>query len=313
MESAGNDSNKRVILVPQCHVRTLQSEQVGSLCHVTAVDTNLGNIPIPPGGRVGLAIETIENTRMALASFRGLGLPNYDLIGKNLQVHLRSNLIIRVPRSSLTLDPGVKDLQGAALFLKGRRSISGGMRHFHLQISASGLRTLDTDAEAKPYKLVPDIDTIDAFRAMTADDVVIAIRGVAEMGLSNAQSEIRLTSNQDEFGIPRAFVAIKPTADDAAMWDASDAAAARVGVIISGTGNLDVLVNNRDGLGTTYHEAGTLAMGESPTNSVSNSDGRFHFVDNLFVTGPALFPTTGSSNPMLAGVALARRLAEHLA
>jgi hypothetical protein len=72
------------------------------------------------------------------------------------------------------------------------------------------------------------------------------------------------------------------------------------------------LARNRDGLGTTHHEAGTLRMGVSPTQSVTTPNARFHQVFNAYVAGPALLPTMGSPNPMLSGVALARRLAEHL-
>jgi hypothetical protein len=68
----------------------------------------------------------------------------------------------------------------------------------------------------------------------------------------------------------------------------------------------------RDGLGTTHHEAGTLAMGHDPGTSVTDADGRFHGVANAYAIGPALFPTVGSPNPMLTGVALARRMADHL-
>jgi len=35
-------------------------------------------------------------------------------------------------------------------------------------------------------------------------------------------------------------------------------------------------------------------------------------LDNLYVAGPALLPRIGSPNPMLSGVALSRRTAEHL-
>ena len=68
----------------------------------------------------------------------------------------------------------------------------------------------------------------------------------------------------------------------------------------------------RDGLGTTHHEAGTLAMGDDPNTSVTDANARFHRVPNLYAAGPALFPTVGSPNPMLTGTALARRLADHL-
>src|SRR6185503_14493072 len=68
----------------------------------------------------------------------------------------------------------------------------------------------------------------------------------------------------------------------------------------------------RDGLGTTHHEAGTLRLGDDPNTSVTDANCRFHNVTNAYVAGPALFPTIGSPNPMLTGIALARRLGDHL-
>ncbi len=53
-------------------------------------------------------------------------------------------------------------------------------------------------------------------------------------------------------------------------------------------------------------------MGDDPAASVTNGDGRFWNVENAYVVGPALFPTIGSPNPMLTGIALSRRLADHL-
>jgi hypothetical protein len=69
----------------------------------------------------------------------------------------------------------------------------------------------------------------------------------------------------------------------------------------------------RDGLGTTHHEAGTLAMGDNPAQSVTDTDLKFRDVANLYAAGPAVCPTVGSPNPMLTGTALARRLADKLA
>jgi choline dehydrogenase-like flavoprotein len=132
------------------------------------------------------------------------------------------------------------------------------------------------------------------------------------MDAGNPSSTIRLAADRDEFGVQRAFVTINPTARDLAIWDACDAAADEVARALASGAQLEVIARNRDGLGTTYHEAGTLAMGDSAETSVTNADARFQLVNNLYATGPALFPTTGSANPMLTGVALARRLAEHL-
>jgi hypothetical protein len=68
----------------------------------------------------------------------------------------------------------------------------------------------------------------------------------------------------------------------------------------------------RDGLGTTHHETGTLWMGADPAHSVTNEDGRFHYTENLYAAGPSLFPSIGSPNPMLTGVALARRSGDRM-
>ena len=45
---------------------------------------------------------------------------------------------------------------------------------------------------------------------------------------------------------------------------------------------------------------------------MTTPDGRFHNVVNAYALGPALLPTIGSPGPMLSGVALARRLGDHL-
>nr|WP_277751888.1 family 16 glycoside hydrolase [Dankookia rubra] len=65
-------------------------------------------------------------------------------------------------------------------------------------------------------------------------------------------------------------------------------------------------------LGTTHHECGTLRMGDNPGDSVTDSNCQLRGISNVYVAGPALFPTVGSPNPMLTGIALARRLGDHL-
>src|SRR5712692_4228231 len=64
----------------------------------------------------------------------------------------------------------------------------------------------------------------------------------------------------------------------------------------------------QDLLGTTHHEAGTLFMG-SPGSSLTDTNGKFHGHANVYVAGPALFPTLGSVNPSLTALSLARRTA----
>ncbi|CAA0118142.1 6'''-hydroxyparomomycin C oxidase [Halioglobus japonicus] len=61
------------------------------------------------------------------------------------------------------------------------------------------------------------------------------------------------------------------------------------------------------------HQYGTTRMGDSPRSSVVNRDCRVHGLANLYIAGSAVFPTTGYANPTLTIVAIAARLAAHLA
>ena len=61
------------------------------------------------------------------------------------------------------------------------------------------------------------------------------------------------------------------------------------------------------------HLMGTTRMGKSPSRSVTDEAGKVHGISNLYVAGSSLFPATGAANPTLTIVALALRLAEHLA
>jgi len=65
-------------------------------------------------------------------------------------------------------------------------------------------------------------------------------------------------------------------------------------------------------LGGGFHHMGTTRMHQDPAQGVVNADGRVHGLDNLFVTGSSVFPSSGFANPTLTVVALAIRLAEHV-
>jgi choline dehydrogenase-like flavoprotein len=62
----------------------------------------------------------------------------------------------------------------------------------------------------------------------------------------------------------------------------------------------------------SYHYLGTTRMGVDPEYSVVNPDLRVHTVDNLYIAGGSVFPTSGCANPTMTIVALSIRLAEHL-
>ena len=62
-----------------------------------------------------------------------------------------------------------------------------------------------------------------------------------------------------------------------------------------------------------YHHMGTTRMSAEPTRGVTDGNARVHGLANLYVAGSSLFPTSGWANPTLTILALAFRLADHLA
>jgi|TARA_B100001971_G_C18259264_1_gene585112 choline dehydrogenase-like flavoprotein len=60
------------------------------------------------------------------------------------------------------------------------------------------------------------------------------------------------------------------------------------------------------------HHIGTTRMSHSPKNGVVDSNCKVHNLDNLYITGSSVFPTSGHANPTLTIVALSLRLGDHI-
>ncbi len=320
-DAQGNDAQKEFMILLDTHVLSMRTTTTASgTWRVTAVDTSNGPIDLAPGGVVIIALGTIENARFALVSFDGTGIPTFSLKGNNLIGHLRSNLVIRVPRTAIPgLPATTNELQTSALFVKGRATTTNGdvLGRFHLQISATGGGNM-VGAEDELFKKVPDIDFFDQLRTSTDTHIAIAIRGIGEMESADFNdpavhpSRADLDARTDEYNVRRAVVTLTPTPRDIELWKAMDTARQAVANLFANGQPMQVLQNNRDGLGTTHHEAGTLWMGIDTARSVTDDEGRFHHTENLYAAGPCLFPTIGSPNPMLTGIALARRTGDRI-
>ncbi len=359
----GTEANarKRLMIVPKIRVLDIITEtQSDNWVRVTAVrvkDTdNIEKvIPLSPrsNGRqsaVVISLGAIESTRLALNTFKtSLDGRAAQRMGKNLIAHLRSNLTIRIPRTSLTSLPTSTQtsLQASALFVKGKSNIAGEDRFFHLQITAAGLNKLGQDSEAELFKKIPDTEQLESMLGATDTHVVITLRGIGEMTPQNPDSFIRLSPTRavDSRAVAEVSLADVKTGTsntaqsniDKQTWDAMDALADEVAIVFAAGQPFDILQaaggktvpmaagsttaqlraahpfpNRRDAEGTTHHDAGTLWMGTDPATSVTNEFGRIHDTTNCYVSAPALFPSLGSPNPMLTGVALSRRTADLL-
>jgi len=311
------DAQRRLFVVPNAHVTGLMTSG-GVVAEIQAsVNGTSQSIAVAPNCAVILALGTIESTRLALSSFpTSPGNPAAELMGRNLMAHWRSNIFVRINRAAL--DPGntlPAEVQTGALLVRG----STPQGKFHIQVTASADPTGNSDALL--YTMIPDIDQLDMTLAnQQAGWISIAFRGVSQLVGDQATSVpnqagrwINLSPyDTDEFGVPRAYVQMTTNPSEDALANAMDAAILSLANQLAGNNaaNLQITSQGRDGLGTTYHEAGTLWMGTSAQTSVTDTNGRFHKLGNAFCADQSLFVTVGSVNPTLTGLVLARKVAQ---
>lgn len=311
------DSERRLFVVPNTHVTRLITSG-GVVTQIQAsVNGASQSIAVAPNCAIILALGTIESTRLALASFpTSPGNTSAELMGRNLMAHWRSNIFVRINRAAL--DPGntlPQQLQTGALLVRG----STPQGKFHIQVTASADPTGNSDALL--YTMIPDIDQLDMTLANQQSGwISMAFRGVSQL-IGDQNTSVPNQSGRwinlsrfenDEFGVSRAYVQMTTTASEDTLANAMDAAILALANQLAGNNPADLQLTSqdRDGLGTTYHEAGTLWMGTNAQTSVTDTNGRFHNVGNAFCADQSLFVTVGSVNPTLTGLVLSRKVAQ---
>jgi choline dehydrogenase-like flavoprotein len=125
-----------------------------------------------------------------------------------------------------------------------------------------------------------------------------------------------LTREKDRLGCPRVALHWRLTALDKRTMHRAHAIFAE-DIARAGLGRFESALGAEDGpwpsaLRGARHHMGTTRMHRDPRRGVVDADCRVHGVDNLYVAGSSVFPTSGSANPTLTIVALALRLAEHV-
>ncbi len=141
----------------------------------------------------------------------------------------------------------------------------------------------------------------------------------------NPASRVVLTGDRDALGMPRValdwrFSALDKDSVRATML-ALDAEMRRTGLgtvtpepWLAEDGpewQVDPLISSHPIGG--YHHMGTTRMAASRRDGVVDADCQVHGIANLYVAGSSVFTTSGWANPTLTIVALALRLADHLA
>ena len=131
-----------------------------------------------------------------------------------------------------------------------------------------------------------------------------------------AVSRVSVTHQRDELGLQRLLVDWRYAPGDvetcrrAVQLFATDIAESGIGVFEYDPASIELEMSRYGAYGG--HHLGTARMGTDPRSSVVDPNCRIHGLQNLYVAGGAVFPTSSQANPTLTIIALALRLGAHL-
>ncbi len=298
-------------IVDRCTVSRLLHDDRGN---VIAIESSRGIVAVGEA-KIILAMGTIPPATLLMNSF-GEQLPN---AGQRYTGHFMSHVTARVKRSAFR---DLAALELGALYLDGKDPAGF---QYHVQASAFASDDPARDAGTIAHE-APDAAAV-ASPQQLADStghVVFVCATLGEVNENNASNWIRRNGGTD----PTTNISLQlmPGPQDLALWDVLDEATYQtIGAMVGGA-EIEYWSDTQEGgawsttraprkqirLNIIVHEASPLWMGKDPATSVVGLDYRPHGVNNVYVTGASLFPTSGSWNPTLTMCGLAQDLADRL-
>lgn len=312
---ARQDAGQALRIVTDCTVsRILHQDGVA-----TALETSRGIVNVRKA-KIVLSMGALPPATLILNSFS-------DVVGtgERFTAHFISSVVARMPRKDFDFAKKLAAMELAAIYLSGLDKTSG--MQYHVQLSV--LSAEDPAHSAKrAARYMPDVvaTASPAQLVSSKDHLVFVCAVLGELDPSNADNWLRLNGEAD----PTTNVLLQVLANDvdAATWNVMDQATFQMlEDALSPTGADGVEYWHGDPENGTWqaerpsvlerrvpalvHEGSTLWVGEG-REGVVGTDCRPHGVENVYVTGAALFPRGGSWNPTLTMVALAQDLADRL-
>ena len=265
-----------------------------------------------------LAMGTLPPTTLMLNSF-----PSLENIGKRFTAHFISSIIARVPIDSYREAQKIGQLQMAAVYVAGKHPIS---RHqYHIQMNAFiDERPSDDVHNTKRY--LPDASaapTEDLLKSCKGY-VLITCACLGQLDHKNPRNWYQRNKGGDI--TCNADLQCVTNETDRQLWDEMDKTTFEILENLSPTNQTIQYwtkqkndwhpAGERPSPGEIrapglVHEASTMWIGDDQTAPV-DLDYRFRGVENVYLTGGALWPTGASWNPTCAMSALAMDLADKL-
>lgn len=285
-------------ILVNCEATSLKRDKKG----ISHIGTTQGEISTKKA-KVILSIGVIEPITLVKPAF-----PENKLLGRNFIGHMRSQILVRFPKKAAGVSNDL--LQVAALYLSGMTL----GREFHTHISCI-YNPKGKEQKEDLYRVIPDPTNLDLY--MDDHYVYFLLQCMAEIkGERTAAStnyiDLQKGITKINFSLPKV---------ESEVWDEVDRVIYQVADVMGNGTKAEYLqsdnktwssqkpdmANIRDY--NLIHEAGVMWMGNSAKDSVTDSYGKMHETDNLYVLGGAIFPTCGSWNPTYTAMAMTYRLA----
>ena len=293
----------------------------------------------------------IENPRLLLLSndihTNGLG-NNHDLVGRFFMEHLRSKASVvhfgdpyKYKRTFNTYqknaDHYIVGMRTSNMLQKEKQLLNAGALNYFEGNSHSATHSFSAirqnisngnlfkDLDSNALNLFSDLDEfiINTRRRFLRPDSNALIKNITVLSMDteqapNPDSRISLSDEVDRLGLRRSKVDWRMMEiDKVTTVESHKVIAAELARNYQSRFRLkDWMTNKRDDWPHNYrdvaHHMGTTRMSDDPKLGVVNSQCRVHNLENLYIAGSSVFPTSGHVNPTLTIVALALRLADHL-
>ena len=309
-------------IVTNCIVtRILQQDGVATALETSRGMVNVGN------AKLILGMGTLPPTTLLMNSF-----PQMERAGERFTAHFITSVVARVPRKDFDFGDRIGELELAAIYMAGTNKVNG--MQYHVQLSVLSDKEPVKNAQ-KAARYMPDVvATASATQLATSEDYLVFVCAVlGEIDEKNPDNFFRLQGGGDP--TTNVLLQVLASDNDNMTWDTMDEGTFQMMERVfspKGASNVEYWHGDavpggwsgNDGswkkeqppiekrrVGGLVHENSTLHIGYDG-QGVVGLDYRPNHVENVYVTGGSLWPTSGSWNPTMTMVALAQDLADQL-
>lgn len=278
-----------------------------------------------------LATGGLENARLLLLS--NLGNHN-DLVGRFFMEHPHAGGFAEIVMADLNRLPRIyrervqaggcsvnAAFNPTAEFLRERQLLNATFM-VGLAGNYSFTEPAETDEQARQHRdmllaarrFLTDSTDREAGETSGSLGVWLGMGGSCEQ-VPNPDSRVSLSLQKDALGLNRIKLDWRLLEQDRRSFvEHMHSVALEFGALAMGRMSLNVENDGRwpEHVDGGSHHMGTTRMHDNPRLGVVDRNCKVHDLDNLYVAGSSVFPTSGAANPTLTLLALSLRLADHL-